>query len=97
MRYAKFKNICIPCLCLHICIKLLNQQETVEMLKYMFLIITCLTSIALFRARAAWLLGRTLRGSATVRPLSARVARAQIYAGLGKLPLQCFKESVSIL
>ena len=42
----------------------------------------CLTSIALFRARAAWLLGRTLRDSA-VRPVGARVARDQIYTGLG--------------
>ena len=40
--------------------------------------------MALFRARAARLLERTLRDSAnTVRPVGARVARAHIYAGLG--------------
>ena len=36
---------------------------------------------------AARLLGRTLRDSA-MRPVGARVARAQIYAGLGNILLE---------
>ena len=43
-------------------------------------------SITLNYARAALLLGRTLRGSAnTVRPVGAHAAREQIYAGLGRV------------